>query len=191
MTLIPLFHSEHNWAGGSGTSNHAFIGGPRALFLRNDQGLDFGRGAVSAAALTAAPAQTFEAKLTRGIFGEVQLGGLLEQVFTPDQYAANVETIPASGARVEFAIKLPGQRNDGVPLWLPIDAKFPREDYERLLEAHDRADVTAAEAAARAIEQRLRLVDRNHHVWTYTGSRLHVQFGGKQLGSKPVSCVSR
>lgn len=70
MTLIPLFHSEHNWAGGSGTSNHAFIGGPRALFLRNDQGLDFGRGAVSAAALTAAPAQTFEAKLTRGIFGD-------------------------------------------------------------------------------------------------------------------------
>ena len=77
---------------------------------------------------------------TRGIFGEVQLAGLLEQVFTPDQYAKNVETVPGTNARVEFAIRLPGQRADGVPLWLPIDAKFPRDDYERLLEAHDRAD---------------------------------------------------
>ncbi len=94
---------------------------------------------------------------TRGTFGEVQLAGLLEQVFTPDQYAKNVETVPGSGARVEFAIRLPGQRADGVPLWLPIDAKFPREDYDRLLDAHDRADAPAAELAAKAIEQRLRL----------------------------------
>jgi DNA recombination protein RmuC len=94
---------------------------------------------------------------TRGTFGEVQLAGLLEQVFTPDQYAKNVETVPGSGARVEFAIRLPGQRSDGVPLWLPIDAKFPREDYDRLLDAHDRADAPAAELAAKAIEQRLRL----------------------------------
>jgi len=94
---------------------------------------------------------------TRGTFGEVQLAGLLEQVFTPDQYAKNVETVPGSGARVEFAIRLPGQRADGVPLWLPIDAKFPREDYDRLLDAHDRADAPGAELAAKAIEQRLRL----------------------------------
>jgi len=94
---------------------------------------------------------------TRGIFGEVQLAGLLEQVFTPEQYAVNVETVPASGARVEFAIKLPGQRADGVALWLPIDAKFPREDYERLLDAQERADPTAVEAAGKAIETRLRL----------------------------------
>ncbi len=94
---------------------------------------------------------------TRGTFGEVQLAGLLEQVFTPDQYAKNVETVPGSGARVEFAIRLPGQRADGVPLWLPIDAKFPREDYDRLLDAHDRADALGAEVAAKAIEQRLRL----------------------------------
>ncbi|MEP7297586.1 MAG: DNA recombination protein RmuC, partial [Burkholderiales bacterium] len=60
---------------------------------------------------------------TRGTFGEVQLAGLLEQVFTPDQYGVNVETVPHSGARVEFAIKLPGRRDDGLPLWLPIDAK--------------------------------------------------------------------
>jgi DNA recombination protein RmuC len=94
---------------------------------------------------------------SRGIFGEVQLAGLLEQVFTPDQYAVNVETVPGSGARVEFAIRLPGRRDDGAPLWLPIDAKFPREDYERLLDAQERADKPEAEAAGRAIEQRLRL----------------------------------
>ena len=94
---------------------------------------------------------------TRGIFGEVQLAGLLEQVFTPEQFATNVATVPGSKERVEFAIKLPGQRQDGAPLWLPIDAKFPREDYERLLDAHERADPQAAEAAAKAIETRLRL----------------------------------
>ncbi|SHN24597.1 DNA recombination protein RmuC [Rhizobacter sp. OV335] len=100
---------------------------------------------------------------TRGIFGEVQLAGLLEQVFTPEQYAVNVETVPGSGARVEFAIRLPGQRADGVPLWLPIDAKFPREDYERLLDAQDRADPVAVEVAAKAIETRLRLEARSIH----------------------------
>ena len=93
---------------------------------------------------------------SRGVFGEVQLAGLLEQVFTPEQYATNVETIPGSGARVEFAIKLPGRRDDGLPLWLPIDAKFPREDYERLLDAQERADRPEAEAAGKAIEMRLR-----------------------------------
>ena len=93
---------------------------------------------------------------TRGIFGEVQLAGLLEQVFTPEQYAANVATIPGSNERVEFAIRLPGQRDDGEPLWLPIDAKFPREDYERLLEAQDRADAAGVEASGKAIEMRLR-----------------------------------
>ena len=93
---------------------------------------------------------------TRGVFGEVQLAQHLEQVFTPDQYATNVETVPGSGARVEFAIRLPGRRDDGAPLWLPIDCKFPREDYERLVEAQERADPEAAEAAARAIEVRLR-----------------------------------
>ncbi|MDN3922817.1 DNA recombination protein RmuC [Roseateles violae] len=97
---------------------------------------------------------------TRGIFGEVQLAGLLEQVFTPEQYAANVATVPGSNERVEFAIRLPGQRDDGQPLWLPIDAKFPREDYERLLDAQERADAAVAESSARAIESRLRLEAR-------------------------------
>jgi len=102
---------------------------------------------------------------TRGIFGEVQLAGLLEQVFTPEQYATNVETVPGSGARVEFAIRLPGRGSDGaansaVPLWLPIDAKFPREDYERLLDAQERADMAGADAAGKAIEARLKLEAR-------------------------------
>ena len=93
---------------------------------------------------------------TRGNFGEVQLGGLLEEVFTAEQFSRNVETIPGSNARVDFALRLPGRRDDGVPLWLPIDAKFPREDYERLLDAQERADPIAAEIAAKAIETRLR-----------------------------------
>ena len=97
---------------------------------------------------------------TRGIYGEVQLSGLLEQVFTPEQYATNVATVPGSAERVEFAIRLPGQRSDGVPLWLPIDAKFPREDYERLLDAQERADKADADTAAKAIETRLRLEAR-------------------------------
>jgi DNA recombination protein RmuC len=100
---------------------------------------------------------------TRGVFGEVQLAGLLEQVFTPEQYATNVATVPGSNERVEFAIRLPGREDaaaGGAPLWLPIDAKFPREDYERLLDAHERADAPAMEAAAKAIEARLRLEAR-------------------------------
>ena len=92
---------------------------------------------------------------TRGIFGEVQLAALLEQVFTPEQYGANVETVPGSGARVEFAVRLPGRGDAGSPVWLPIDAKFPREDYERLLDAQERADPAAVETASRALEARL------------------------------------
>ncbi len=98
---------------------------------------------------------------TRGVFGETQLAGLLEQVFTPEQYATNVATVPGSNERVEFAIRLPGQRSDGAALWLPIDAKFPREDYERLLDAQERADPVGVEAAAKAIETRLRLEARS------------------------------
>jgi DNA recombination protein RmuC len=94
---------------------------------------------------------------TRGIFGEVQLGNLLEQVLAPEQYAKNVETVPGSNERVEFAIRLPGRGMDASrPLWLPIDAKFPRDDYERLLDAQERADKPAIEVAARAVEMRLR-----------------------------------
>ncbi|MFT4196634.1 MAG: DNA recombination protein RmuC [Pseudoxanthomonas sp.] len=92
---------------------------------------------------------------SRGVFGEVQLAGLLEQVFAPDQYAANVATVPGSGERVEFAVKFPGSSGEA-PVWLPIDAKFPREDYERLLDAQERSDAEAARAAGEALERRVR-----------------------------------
>jgi len=92
---------------------------------------------------------------SRGVFGEVQLAGLLEQVFAPDQYAANVATIPGSNERVEFAVRFPGSSNEA-PVWLPIDAKFPREDYERLLDAQERGDVEAAHAAGDGLERRVR-----------------------------------
>ena len=94
---------------------------------------------------------------TRGIFGEAQLSALLEQVLTVDQYAAQVATRPGSKAVVDFAVKLPGRSDAGEPLWLPIDAKFPNEDYERLLDAQQRADALGAEAAGKALELRIRL----------------------------------
>jgi DNA recombination protein RmuC len=92
---------------------------------------------------------------SRGVFGEVQLAGLLEQVFAPDQYASNVATVPGSNDRVEFAVRFPGS-NGEAPVWLPIDAKFPREDFERLLDAQERADLDAARAAGDALERRVR-----------------------------------
>lgn len=93
---------------------------------------------------------------TRGTWGEVQLEMLLEQVLTCDQYAKNVETIPGSGARVEFAIKLPGSSEGGAPVWLPIDAKFPKEQYERLVEAADRADADGVLQFGRELERAVR-----------------------------------
>ena len=92
---------------------------------------------------------------SRGVFGEVQLAGLLEQVFAPDQYAANVATVPGSNERVEFAVRFPGSTGDAV-VWLPIDAKFPREDYERLLDAQERADAESARHAGDALERAVR-----------------------------------
>ena len=94
---------------------------------------------------------------TRGMFGEAQLGALLEQVFSPDQYATQVATRPGSRNMVDFAVRLPGRNDDGAPCWLPIDAKFPNEDYERLLDAQQRADAEGVELAARGLEQRIRL----------------------------------
>jgi DNA recombination protein RmuC len=93
---------------------------------------------------------------TRGTFGEVQLGSLLEQVLAPEQYERNVATIPGSREYVEFAIKFPGRDESGAPLWLPVDAKFPLEDYQRLQDAQERADQDAVEGAGRALEMRLR-----------------------------------
>jgi DNA recombination protein RmuC len=92
---------------------------------------------------------------SRGTWGEVQLAALLEQLLTAEQFAANVATRPGSNERVDFAIRLPG-KDDGAVVWLPIDAKFPIEDYQRLLDAQERGDPAAVEEAARAIETRLK-----------------------------------
>lgn len=94
---------------------------------------------------------------TRGTWGEVQLEMLLEQVLTVDQYAKNVETVAGTNARVEFAIKLPGQVDGGKPVWLPIDAKFPKEQYERLLDAADRADADGVLKFGAELERAVRV----------------------------------
>jgi len=94
---------------------------------------------------------------TRGTFGEVQLASLLEQILSPGQYETNVESKKGSGQRVEFALRLPGR--DGTAegmVWLPLDAKFPQEDYLRLVEAQESADAAAAEEAARQLERAIR-----------------------------------
>ncbi|HEY1583557.1 MAG TPA: DNA recombination protein RmuC [Chthoniobacterales bacterium] len=92
---------------------------------------------------------------TRGGWGEVQLGNLLEQVLTSEQFARNVKTREGSGEMVDFAIKLPGEEN-GAPVWLPIDAKFPIEDYQRLIAAQESADAVASEEAMKSLETQLR-----------------------------------
>ena len=92
---------------------------------------------------------------TRGTWGEFQLEALIEQIFTRDQYEKNMATRPGAAERVEIAIRLPG-RADDQPVWLPIDAKFPIEDYQRLLDAHDQSDNTMVEEAAKALEARIR-----------------------------------
>ena len=99
---------------------------------------------------------------TRGGWGEIQLGNLLEQLLSPEQYAANVATKPATQERVDFAIRLPGREGGegGAPVWLPIDAKFPQEDYQRLIEAQEHASALETEEASRALETRLRLEAR-------------------------------
>lgn len=99
---------------------------------------------------------------TRGTWGEVQLASLLEQLLTAEQFAANVATRPDSNERVDFAIRLPG-RDDGAVVWLPIDAKFPIEDYQRLQDAQERGDPVGVEAAARAMESRLKAEAKSIH----------------------------
>ena len=99
---------------------------------------------------------------TRGTWGEVQLAALLEQTLTAEQYDVNVVTLPGSNDRVEFAIRLPG-RSENKPIWLPIDSKFPVEDYERLLGAQERADPAGVEEAGKALENRLKVEARTIH----------------------------
>src|SRR5437016_8992187 len=92
---------------------------------------------------------------TRGGWGEVQLGTLLEQLLTPEQFARNVKTREEASDHVEFAIKLPGDEN-GAPVWLPIDAKFPTEDYHRLIAAQEKGDPAAVETAIKTLESQLK-----------------------------------
>jgi len=97
---------------------------------------------------------------TRGVLGEVQLAALLEQLLTPEQYGTNVATRPGSRERVEFAVRLPGRDLESGTVWLPIDAKFPIEDYQRLQDAQEAADPAAMETAAKALEARVRMEAR-------------------------------
>jgi len=92
---------------------------------------------------------------TRGGWGEVQLGTLLEQLLTPEQFDRNVQTRDESGERVDYAIKLPGEGN-GAAVWLPIDAKFPMEDYQRLITAQESGDSMLTDGAMKDLETQLR-----------------------------------
>jgi DNA recombination protein RmuC len=98
---------------------------------------------------------------TRGGWGEAQLGSLLADALTRDQYDANVATKPGSNERVEFAIKMPGKDDGNGVCWLPIDAKFPKEDYERLLDAAERADAEGMDSAAKSLETRMKMEARD------------------------------
>ena len=98
---------------------------------------------------------------TRGTWGEIRLSHILEQILTAEQYAANVATKPGGSERVEFAIRLPGPDSARAEVvWLPIDAKFPQEDYQRLLDAQEAADKSAADRALKSLEQRVKFEAR-------------------------------
>ena len=98
---------------------------------------------------------------SRGTWGEVQLARLIEDNMTPDQYASNIKPVPGSDAVVEFAIRLPGRGDGGAPVWLPIDAKFPKEEYERLMDAQDAADAEGAKNAGAALGRAVELQARS------------------------------
>lgn len=113
---------------------------------------------------------------SRGGWGEVQLARQLEDVLTPEQYAENVATLPGSNERVEFAVKLPGTGDGEVPVWLPIDSKFPQEDYERLLTAQEAGDAVAIEVAGRDIERAV-LAQAKHIASKYVEAPHTTDFG--------------
>lgn len=98
---------------------------------------------------------------SRGTWGEVQLARLIEDNMTPDQYASNIKPVPGSDAVVEFAIRLPGRGDGGASVWLPIDAKFPKEEYERLMDAQDAADAEGAKNAGAALGRAVELQARS------------------------------
>ncbi len=98
---------------------------------------------------------------TRGTLGEIRLGSILQEILAPEQYDTNVETVPGSGKRVEFAIKLPTE--DGHPVWLPIDSKFPADCWQQLLDAQEAGDKSAADAAQLQLQQRIRAFAKDIH----------------------------
>lgn len=98
---------------------------------------------------------------TRGVLGEIQLGAILEQILSPEQYACNVATKPGSCDNVEYAIKLPGE--GGEPVWMPVDSKFPLDAYQKLLDAYDTADQEMVDAALRELKQRVRSFAKDIH----------------------------
>jgi DNA recombination protein RmuC len=100
---------------------------------------------------------------TRGILGEIQLGNILEQIMAPEQYACNIKTKKSSNDHVEFAIKLPGKDDYGQEVFLPIDAKFPQEDYIRLQTAYDQGDIPAIETSTKALAQSIKKFARDIH----------------------------
>lgn len=98
---------------------------------------------------------------TRGMLGEIQLGAILEQMLAPEQYASNVATKKGSQVNVEYAVRLPG--GEGKPVWLPIDAKFPLDAYQQLLDAYDTADPAQVDAAKKTLFQRVKGFARDVH----------------------------
>lgn len=98
---------------------------------------------------------------TRGVLGEVQLGAIIEQILTPDQYGKNVATKKGSQGNVEYAVKLPGDKDN--PVWLPIDAKFPADAYSNLVDAYDTGDVALIEANTKILRDRLRSSAKDIH----------------------------
>ncbi len=93
---------------------------------------------------------------SRGTWGEAQLGNLIEEILTPEQYEKNVKTKKSSGDNVEFAVKLPGNDDDVKQVWLPIDAKFPLEDYQRLVEAQEQGNLLLIEELSKSLEMRIK-----------------------------------
>lgn len=100
---------------------------------------------------------------TRGVLGEIRLGNILEQIMAPEQYDANVKTKSGSNDHVEFAIKLPGKDDDGKQVYLPIDAKFPQEDYVRLQNAYDAGDLAAIDSATRSLSNSIKKFAKDIH----------------------------
>lgn len=100
---------------------------------------------------------------TRGVLGEIRLGNILEQILAPEQYDANVKTKSGSNDHVEFAIKLPGKDDDGKHVYLPIDSKFPQEDYVRLQTAYDAGDLAAIDAATRSLTNSIKKFAKDIH----------------------------